>query len=363
MMSQRTVTTISSLAILVLTAGVPHVLAQQQEAPQPGAQQSAPQQARQGEQTFNRIPVVAGSDIIGKPVRDKDGLLIGEAEYLMINPASGRIARIVLGSGTTLADQFRLDGLRAIPWEQVDRSFYNRGEIRTLSLRIPRNAVENAPKVDTAAIEALTSPSYQMSVRNYYLPIAPSEETEQQGQPGDATGSTTAPDAQAGTQGSTQPQQPDSQTNAPTAGQGHSEPVDGTAPPEGFVLLGRSVITALMPPNFQLSQDMRGAAVMSADGQELGEIMRLAIDAQRGRVAYALVSFGGFLGSGSEVRAVPIQALAWQENGTFRLNINAATYGRMPRIDPDRFPSSVARSDIEKLYQAFGVKPYWESPA
>jgi sporulation protein YlmC with PRC-barrel domain len=52
-----------------------------------------------------------------------------------------------------------------------------------------------------------------------------------------------------------------------------------------------------------------GENVLDKKGDRLGKVEDLAIDFEQGRVRYAILSFGGFLGMGEKRFAVPIQAL------------------------------------------------------
>jgi sporulation protein YlmC with PRC-barrel domain len=53
------------------------------------------------------------------------------------------------------------------------------------------------------------------------------------------------------------------------------------------------------------SEKVEGTTVYSRDGEDLGTIHSLMIGKQDGKVAYAVVSFGGFLGLGSSHFPVP----------------------------------------------------------
>ncbi|HTD18458.1 MAG TPA: PRC-barrel domain-containing protein, partial [Ktedonobacteraceae bacterium] len=53
-----------------------------------------------------------------------------------------------------------------------------------------------------------------------------------------------------------------------------------------------------------------GADVENPQGQNLGDIKDMVIDRASGRIAYAVVSFGGFLGMGEKLFAVPWGAFA-----------------------------------------------------
>lgn len=62
------------------------------------------------------------------------------------------------------------------------------------------------------------------------------------------------------------------------------------------------------------ASELKGANVETAGGEKLGDIKDLAIDVN-GRVSYAAVSVGGFLGAGDTVVAVPWDALKFSTSG------------------------------------------------
>ncbi|WP_336492691.1 PRC-barrel domain-containing protein [Methylobacterium nigriterrae] len=57
------------------------------------------------------------------------------------------------------------------------------------------------------------------------------------------------------------------------------------------------------------SDHIEGTAVFAANGKRIGTIKRLVIEKISGHVAYAVTSFGGFLGVGSEVHTIPWEQL------------------------------------------------------
>lgn len=93
-----------------------------------------------------------------------------------------------------------------------------------------------------------------------------------------------------------------------------------------------------------------GPALMGADtligdsvvnGQEanLGEIKEIMLDMRTGKVGYAVLSFGGFLGIGEKLFAVPWQALQLDTvNKRFVLNVDRERLKSAPGFDPDRWP-------------------------
>ncbi|WP_336492296.1 PRC-barrel domain-containing protein [Methylobacterium nigriterrae] len=65
------------------------------------------------------------------------------------------------------------------------------------------------------------------------------------------------------------------------------------------------------PPSHPLieSDHIEGTAVFDANGKRIGSIKRLVIEKISGHVAYAVTTFGGFLGMGSEVHTIPWEQL------------------------------------------------------
>ena len=66
-------------------------------------------------------------------------------------------------------------------------------------------------------------------------------------------------------------------------------------------------IGTLSAPSHPLieSDRIEGTAVFDASGKRIGTIKRLVIEKTSGHVVYAVTSFGGFLGAGSETHTVP----------------------------------------------------------
>src|SRR5215510_6455012 len=54
---------------------------------------------------------------------------------------------------------------------------------------------------------------------------------------------------------------------------------------------------------------LAGDSVRNMAGEDLGKVEEIMLDVRRGRIAYAVLSFGGFLGMGSKLFAIPWSAL------------------------------------------------------
>ena len=79
--------------------------------------------------------------------------------------------------------------------------------------------------------------------------------------------------------------------------------------------------------------------VENTAGEDLGSIQDLAVDERSGRVLYAVLSFGGFLGVGNRLVAIPWNRLRLQGDlKTFTLNVDKQTLENAPSFDKEHWP-------------------------
>jgi hypothetical protein len=99
-----------------------------------------------------------------------------------------------------------------------------------------------------------------------------------------------------------------------------------------------------------------GDEVTNPQGEDLGHIRELMIDARTGRVAYAVLSFGGILGMGDKLFAVPWPFLRLnQQDKTFVLDVSRQRLEEAPGFDKDHWPdmADIGWADaIERYYGA-----------
>jgi hypothetical protein len=86
------------------------------------------------------------------------------------------------------------------------------------------------------------------------------------------------------------------------------------------------------------SDRVEGTTVYDPQGNDIGSIKRLMIEKLSGRVAYAVMSFGGFLGMGSEEHTIPWSKLTYDTNlGGYRTDITC--FLSRPRLGLERSQS------------------------
>jgi hypothetical protein len=104
-----------------------------------------------------------------------------------------------------------------------------------------------------------------------------------------------------------------------------------------------------------------GADVENPQGQNLGDIKDIVIDRASGRIAYAVVSFGGFLGMGEKLFAVPWGAFSQPkaDKQTFVLDVDKDRLKNAPGFDAHNWPQMASREWVTSLYSYYNVPPYW----
>lgn len=112
----------------------------------------------------------------------------------------------------------------------------------------------------------------------------------------------------------------------------------------------------------QKASDLIGKSVENQRGEKLGEVQDLAIDGERGRVAYVVLSFGGFLGMGDKWFAIPTGALSLPADGKhFVLAVEKDRLKNAPGFEKDRWPSMGDGTWGTGVHEFYGLKPYWIS--
>ncbi len=108
------------------------------------------------------------------------------------------------------------------------------------------------------------------------------------------------------------------------------------------------------------SDKVEGTAVRNVSGDKVGTIERVMIDKRAGKVAYAVMSFGGFLGMGQEYVSLPWHMLRYNENlDAYELNITEDQLHGAPAVAQGWDTGIVSQDWERKVHTYYGVDPYW----
>ncbi|HXI76479.1 MAG TPA: PRC-barrel domain-containing protein [Steroidobacteraceae bacterium] len=100
-----------------------------------------------------------------------------------------------------------------------------------------------------------------------------------------------------------------------------------------------------------------GNDVYNSANESLGSIKELMIDMSTGKISYAVLSFGGFLGVGDRLFAVPWQALKLDTtNKRFMLNASKEQLKNAPGFDKDHWPSMADTTWASDVHSFYGIK-------
>ena len=110
-------------------------------------------------------------------------------------------------------------------------------------------------------------------------------------------------------------------------------------------------------PSLIASDQVEGTAVYDARGKRIGKVERLVIDKPSGRVAYAILTFGGFLGIGADRYPIPWPMLDYDGKlGGYRVDITEEQ-SRTPR-QLNKGKPGAANRDRDGM-----IHGYWQQPA
>jgi len=112
--------------------------------------------------------------------------------------------------------------------------------------------------------------------------------------------------------------------------------------------------------NMLSATTIQGTDIKSPGGESLGDIKDVMIDLSSGRVTYAVVSFGGLLGIGNKLFAVPLQALEQDAaNNCFVLDTTKEKLENAQGFDKDHWPDFADRSWQTAVYKHYDTTPHW----
>jgi sporulation protein YlmC with PRC-barrel domain len=114
-------------------------------------------------------------------------------------------------------------------------------------------------------------------------------------------------------------------------------------------------------PDVMAAAKLDGNTVLSADGDDVGKIKEIMLDVRTGRIAYAVLASGGFLGIGGKLLAIPWDALTLDTSREcFVLSASSEQIRNAPGFDKDNWPAMADPNWATSMHTYYGRKPYWK---
>jgi hypothetical protein len=105
-----------------------------------------------------------------------------------------------------------------------------------------------------------------------------------------------------------------------------------------------------------------GDSVRNTADEDLGKIKELMVDLSSGRIAYAVLSFGGVLNMGNKLFAVPWSVLTLDEDEKqFILDVPKERLENAPGFDKDNWPDMADTGWATRINDYYGAEPYAET--
>lgn len=106
------------------------------------------------------------------------------------------------------------------------------------------------------------------------------------------------------------------------------------------------------------TSSITGKEVKNPKGREIGEIEDFMINPANGDVLYAVLSFGGIMGLGSEYYSVPVEALTISDDeNVITMDVNKERLEHAPSFDRDDWPITTRPEYVNSIYTHYGYTP------
>jgi hypothetical protein len=110
------------------------------------------------------------------------------------------------------------------------------------------------------------------------------------------------------------------------------------------------------------SDKVEGTGVYGADQKKIGKLERVMIDKISGKIAHAVLSFGGFMGMGEEYYPMPWSMLKYDLNlGGYRVALTKDQLDKAPKYSKST-DWNWNRDNDRRVYDYYQVTPYWPIP-
>lgn len=116
-------------------------------------------------------------------------------------------------------------------------------------------------------------------------------------------------------------------------------------------------------PDVMGAETLIGNDVCDPTGESLGDIKEIMLDMRSGRIGYAVLAFGGFMGMGEKLFAVPWAALTLDtRNKRFTLNVEKERLKQAPGFNKDKWPDMADQAWENEVHAYWEPKKFSELP-
>lgn len=112
-----------------------------------------------------------------------------------------------------------------------------------------------------------------------------------------------------------------------------------------------------MTPRLLSCSSICESTVKNADGEKVGDIKDLMINWNNGEVSYAVLSFGGILGMGDKLFAVPLEAFDFGTGDSDHviLNVSKEKLDNAPGFNKDNWPQHHDQNFLDSIYSHYEI--------
>jgi sporulation protein YlmC with PRC-barrel domain len=303
---------LAALLVLAGTGGV--ALAQNDQPPQPDpkphpgdkteGRDTPPMRdkdARMMDKSDRDVILISGEQAMGKDVRGLNDEKVGDINDLLISRPDGRVSIALIGHGGVLGIG---EKVIAVPYDALSCNHKD----RVYMLPISKDRLKAAPALEKGEWRTLSEPSKLDTSYTYF---------------------------------------------------GLTRPTGPNADDRAYATEAHSALKTADWPLLRVS-DVRGQKLMADDGRELGKVDDVVFDANSGRIAFAVVKFGGFLGMGEDRVAVPWTVFDVNKDGKlFAVNLDQEAVKAAPRITKSDWSEIREPGYGTRVYKHYNRKAEW----
>jgi sporulation protein YlmC with PRC-barrel domain len=273
--------------------------------------------------------VLRASELLGFDVQNADGEDLGDIEDALIYLDQGCLDYMLLSFGGILGlgeNQY------LIPWRAVSLQ----PELQRVLLNIDPAVLNEAPVFDPNNLPDMTAADWDADLLTYWETVDIFDQAAD-GEAGAATGTMTDTAPMTGTEGMTAATGVMAQ---PCGDSAASATVGATETTTDTATSGEGQLNVEMPRVIRLSE-LLGYGVQNAEGEDLGAIEDIMVDWRREQLAYAILSFGGFLGLGEKWFVIPLDQLTLDPiEQRLVFDIEPERLENAPGFDADQLPDT-----------------------